>query len=67
LKIKALAVKATDLRSNEFKYLSAERKTFRVSKSVDPGVPLHHYRQHKAGVDLTCGGCMLRKVIGLEE
>jgi hypothetical protein len=32
----------------------------------DPGVPLHHYRQHNADVELTCCGCMDRRTLKLE-
>jgi hypothetical protein len=32
----------------------------------NPGVPLAHYRQHKAGVRLTCLGCMHRRELPLE-
>ena len=31
-----------------------------------PGVPLDHYRQHGAGVDLTCRGCQNRRTFDLE-
>ena len=29
-------------------------------------VPLKHYRQHKAGVELHCNGCAAMKVLDLE-
>jgi len=32
----------------------------------DPGVPLGHYRQHKANIELHCNRCALFKVIPLE-
>ncbi len=31
-----------------------------------PGVPLAHYRQHGAGVELTCRGCQRRRIFSLE-
>ena len=32
----------------------------------DPGVPLAHYRRHKAGISLTCLGCMQHRTFDLE-
>lgn len=34
-----------------------ERSRNMTSKDFDPGVPLSHYRQHKAGVLLICDAC----------
>jgi hypothetical protein len=34
--------------------------------TVDPGVPLAHYREHGAGVWLTCLDCMNAREFGLE-
>jgi hypothetical protein len=31
-----------------------------------PGVPLAHYRQHRAGVRLTCHNCQLHRDLPLE-
>ena len=31
-----------------------------------PGVPLAHYRQHRADVNLTCRDCVLSRVYPLE-
>lgn len=33
----------------------------------EPGVPLAHYREHGANVEMHCNGCALCKVVPLES
>lgn len=35
-------------------------------QDLDPGVPLGHYRQHKANVLLICNGCALSRSLPLD-
>jgi hypothetical protein len=38
-----------------------------MHSTTEPGVPLAHYRQHDAGVCLTCLDCMHHRTLGLES
>jgi len=37
-----------------------------MADDPSPGVPLAHYRQHRAGVRLTCRDCQLHRDLPLE-